>query len=59
MESGDTNVIFVIAIMFAIAAVLTVAAAVVAAWWDNNPKITVRRGSKSTDFDGKLPEQFS
>ena len=32
------------------------AAAVVAAWWDNNPKITVRRGSKSTDFDGKLPD---
>jgi len=32
MESGDTNVIFVIAIMFAIAAVLTVAAAVGAAW---------------------------
>jgi len=56
MESGDTNAIFVIAIMFAIAAVLTVAAAVVAAWWDNNPKITVLRGSKSTDFDGKLPD---
>ena len=56
MESGDTNVIFVIAIMFAIAALLTVAAAVVAAWWDNNPMITVRRGSKSTDFDGKLSD---
>ena len=59
MEDAGTNVIFVIALVFAAAAFLTVIAAFVAAWWDNNPRITVRRGSKSADFDGKLPDSAS
>jgi len=52
VEDAGTNVIFVIALVF-------VAAAFVAAWWDNNPRVTVRRGSKSADFDGKLPDSAS
>jgi hypothetical protein len=55
MESGETNVVFVIAIVFAVAAVLTVIGALVAAWWVNNPKITVRRGSKSQEFNAESP----
>lgn len=59
MEDAGTNVIFVIALVFAAAAILTVFAEFVAAWWDNNPRVTVRRGSKSADFDGKLPDSAS
>jgi hypothetical protein len=59
MDDTGTNEIFVIALVFAVAAVLTVIGALVAAWWDNNPRVTVRRGSKSVEFDGKLPDSAS
>jgi hypothetical protein len=59
VDDAGTNVIFVIAVVFAAAAILTVIAVFVAAWWDNNPRVTVRRGSKSFEFDGKLPDSAS
>ena len=58
MNGGGINVALVVAIVFAAAAVITVIGAFAAAWWDNNPRVTVRRGSKSVDFDGKLPDSL-
>ena len=51
MSDGGINLVFVVAIVVAVAAVLTAAAAVAMAWWDNNPKETIRRGSKTENFD--------
>ena len=51
MADGGTNVVLIVAIVVAIAAILTAVAAFVMAWWDNNPKETVRRGSKTENFD--------
>ena len=51
MSDGGINLVFVLAIVVAVAAVLTAVAALVMAWWENNPKETVRRGSKTENFD--------
>ena len=51
MSNGGINLVFVVAIVVAVAAVLTAVAAFVMAWWENNPKETVRRGSKTENFD--------
>ena len=51
MTDGGTNVVLIVAIVVAVAAVLTAAAAFAMAWWDNNPKETIRRGSKTENFD--------
>lgn len=51
MSDGGTNVVLIVAIVVAIAAVLTAIAAFAMAWWDNSPKETVRRGSKTENFD--------
>ena len=51
MSDGGINLVFVVAIVVAVAAVLTAAAAFAKAWWDNNPKETIRRGSKTENFD--------
>ena len=47
MSDGGINLVFVVAIVVAVAAVLTAVAAFVMAWWENNPNETVRRGSKT------------
>lgn len=51
MTDGGTNVVLIVAIVVAVAAVLTAVAAFAMAWWDNNPKETLRRGSKTESFD--------
>ncbi len=51
MTEGGINVVLIVAIVVAVAAVLTAVAAFAMAWWDNNPKETVRRGSKTENFD--------
>ena len=51
MSDGGINLVFVVAIVVAVAAVLAAAAAFAMAWWDNNPKETIRRGSKTENFD--------
>ena len=51
MSDGGINLVFVLAIVVAVAAALTAVAALVMAWWENNPKETVRRGSKTENFD--------
>jgi hypothetical protein len=49
--AGELNVVLVVAIVVAVAAFLTAGAAGAVAWWDNHPKETVRRGSKTDKFD--------
>lgn len=51
MTDGGTNVVLIVAIFVAIAAVLTAVAAFAMAWWDNNPKETIPRRSKTENFD--------
>ena len=51
MTEGGTNAVLIVAIVVAVAALPTAAAAVAMAWWDNNPKETIRRGSKTENFD--------
>jgi hypothetical protein len=50
-DSGGVNVVFVVAIVVGVLALLVAGAAFVMAWWDNNPKETIRRGQKNTEFD--------
>jgi flagellar basal body-associated protein FliL len=51
MSDGGFNVVLIVAIVVAVAAVLTAVAAFVMAWWENSPQETVRRGSKTENFD--------
>jgi hypothetical protein len=51
MTDGGTNVVLIVAIVVAVAAVFSAAAAFAMAWWENNPKETIRRGSKTENFD--------
>ena len=50
-ETGGVNVVLVIAIAVGVLALLAAGAAFAMAWWDNNPKDTIRRGVKKPEFD--------
>ena len=50
-ETGGVNVVLVIAIAVGVLALLAAGAAFAMAWWDNNPKDTIRRGVKNSEFD--------
>ena len=52
-EPGGINVVFVIAVVVGVLALLAAAAAFAMAWWDNNPKDTIRRRQKNPEFDNE------
>ena len=52
-EPGGINVVFVIAVVVGVLALLAAGAAFAMAWWDNNPKDTIRRGQKNPEFDNE------
>ena len=52
-EPGGINVVFVSAVFVGVFALLAAAAAFAMAWWDNNPKDTIRRGQKNPEFDNE------
>jgi hypothetical protein len=55
-ETGGVNVVLVIAIVVGVLALLAAGAAFTMAWWDNNPKDTIRRGVKNPEFDNESAE---
>ena len=50
-EASGVNAVLVIAIVVGVLALLAAGAAFAMAWWDNNPKDTIRRGQKNPEFD--------
>ena len=52
-ETGGVNVVLVIAVVVGVLSLVVAGAAFVMAWWDNNPKDTIRRGQKNPEFDNE------
>ena len=50
-ETGGVNVVLVIEVVVGVLSLLVAGAAFVMAWWDNNPKETIPRGQKNSEFD--------
>ena len=50
-ETGGVNVVLVIAIVVGVLSLVVAGEAFVMAWWDNNPKETICRGQKNSEFD--------